>query len=91
MRKEVVFTYLDLKFIPNYPVDRSILPGFPTTPNDILEDFIKTEHILWVPKSQKDLPKYLDLSWENFKPLMCEWFNERFSQEHGKIEDLFQI
>ena len=55
MRKEVVFTYLDLKFIPNYPVDRSILPGFPTNPNDILEEFIKTEHILWIPKSQKDL------------------------------------
>jgi hypothetical protein len=56
-----------------------------------LEEFIKTEHILWIPKSQKDLPKFLNLNWENFKPLMCEWFNERFSQEHGKIEELFQI
>ena len=48
MRKEVVFTYLDLKFIPNYPVNRSILPGFPTNPNDILEEFIKTDNNLWL-------------------------------------------
>lgn len=91
MRKEIVFAYLDLKFIPNYPVDRSILPGFPTKPYDILEGFIKTENILWIPKTQKELPKYLNSNWDSLKPLMCEWFNERFSKEYGEVEELFEL
>lgn len=91
MRKEIIFTYLDLKFIPDYPVDKSILPGFPTKPKDILEGFIKTENILWVPSAQKDLPKYLNFSWETFKPLFVEWFNQRFSELEGPIDEIFQI
>jgi hypothetical protein len=91
MRKEVIFSYLDLKYNPDFPVDRSILPGFPSKPKDVLQGFVKTENVLWFFESEKNLPTYLGTNWDGLKPVMVEWFNNRFSKEHGEIVEIFSI
>lgn len=91
MREEIVFTYLDLKYNPDFPVDRSVLPGFPTKPTDTLVGFVKTMDILWYFPSEENLPKYISMTWDSLKPVFIKWYNLRFGAEHGTVSNIFAI
>ena len=91
LRRELVFTYLDIRYNPNYPFDKSILPGTPTKPTDTLTGFVKTDEFLWYFDSEKDLPQFLATDWETLSPIFVEWYNDRFSEKHGRIKEIFAI
>lgn len=89
MNRNLAFTYLDIRYNPGFPFDRTILPGYSTPPEEPLIGLIKTEDVLWYLESEKDLPKYLATSWEVITPILIDWFNIRFGQKFGFITQVF--
>jgi hypothetical protein len=54
-----------------------------------LNGFVKTEDVLWFSPSEMDIPLYLNISWEVLKPIIVDWFNNRFSEKFGVVHSLF--
>lgn len=91
LRKELVYCFLDIRYNPDYEFDKSILPGTPSKPKDVLSGFVKTQEYLWYYDSEKLMPSFLGTTWENLKPIFIDWYNDRFSKTYGKIINVFEI
>lgn len=88
MNRNLAFTYLDIRYNPGFPFDKTILPGFPKMPEEALMGFIKTDEVLWYMDSEADMPKYLASNWEVITPILIDWFNERFGGKFGLINQV---
>jgi hypothetical protein len=89
MNRNLAFTYFDIRYNPEYPFDKTILPGYQTLPEEPLMGLIKTEDVLWYLESEKDLPKYLATTWDVITPILIDWFNIRFGEKLGVITQVF--
>lgn len=88
VNKNLVFTYLDIRYNPGYPFDKSILPGFNIVPELPLMGLLKVDDTLWYVDTQNDLPYNLATTWAILTPIMIEWFNIRFEDKFGKINNI---
>jgi hypothetical protein len=89
MNQNLAFTFLDIYFNPGFSFDKTILPGTTYCPIDPLNGFVKTDDILWFSLSQMNIPLYLNTTWEVLKPIVVDWFNDRFSERFGMVHSLF--
>jgi len=89
MNRNLAFTYFDIRYNPEYPFDKTILPGYQTLPEEPLMGLIKTEDVLWYLESEKDLPKYLATTWDVITLILIDWFNIRFGEKLGVITQVF--
>jgi hypothetical protein len=60
MNKNLAFTYLDIRYNPGFPFDKTILPGYLEMPKEALMGFVKTDKVLWYMDSEagKSLHQY---------------------------------
>ena len=89
LNKNLAYTYLDIFYYPDYPHDNTILPGLWEKPNECLSDFVKTDNVLWF-LSNRNIPMYLNSTWEEMTPIIIEWFNDRFGNEFGFVNKFFK-
>jgi hypothetical protein len=89
MNQNLAFTFLDIYFNPGFSFDKTILPGTTYCPIDPLNGFVKTDDILWFSLYQININFYINKKLEVLKPIIVEWFNNRFSEKFGVVHSLF--